>query len=279
MRNELGFDPTKKYAPVHIDAFDNAQLFGNESFDVLIDLDLLKYTEYFLVSEFIKKDIDSPLFDFSLLEELDEEAFFAILYFRGTKNPIKCFLKPDVKLSDEEIDEIWRIFKLQNKDRIFNYVRTSIYESLSGLAVNNYIGNIYIWDDEMDSEAQMVTEGEFREHFYFRQDKIKFIFTEHKDIYKLYKDNPSIFNRIRIFMIDGLKSITKLIEDEPSLDFYAGKSFVIPARAWNIRTEEVMGMGKVNRYNYDADILAIKKGVDLKSIKLFSISRDEIAVG
>lgn len=279
MRNELGFDPEKKYAPVHVDAFDNSQLFGKDSFDVIIDLDLLKYTEYFLVSEFIKRDIDSPLFDFSLLEELDEEAFFAILYFRKSKNPIKCFIKPDVDISDEELDNIWREFKLQNKDRIFNYVRTTLYETLSGLAVNNYVGKIYIWDDELDSEAQTVTEGEFREHFYFRQDKINFIFTEHKDIYRLYKEKPAIFKRMRIFIIDGLKSIIKLLKDEPSPDFYAGKSFVIPARSWNIRVEEVMGVGRVNRYNYDADILAIQKAIDLKSFKLFAISKDEIAVG
>ena len=279
MRNEMGFDPEKKYAPVHVDAFDNAQLFGKESFDVIIDLDLLKYTEYFLVSEFVKRDMNSPLFDFSLLQEVDEEAFFAILYFRKTKNPIKCFLRPDVDLSDEELDTIWEEFKLQNKDRIFNYVRTSLYETLSGLAVNNYVGRIYIWDDELDPDAQTVTEGEFREHFYFRQDKIRFIFTEHKDIYKLYQDSPGLFNKTRIFIIDGLLSITQLIENEPSVDFYAGKSFVVPARAWNIRVDEVMGMGKVNRYNYDADILSIQKGIDLKSFKLFNISKDEIAVG
>ena len=279
MRNEMGFDPEKKYAPVHVNAFDDIKLFGKDSFDVLIDLDLLKYTEYFLVSEFVKRDINSPLFDFSLLEELDEEAFFAILYFRKTKNPIKCFLKPDVDLTDEELDTIWKEFKIQNKDRIFNYVRTSLYETLSGLAVNNYVGKVYIWDDELDSDAQRVTEGELREHFYFRQDKLNFIFTDHKDIYKLYQDNPEIFRRIRIFIIDNLKAITQLVENEPSHDFYAGKSFVVPARAWNIRIDEVMGMGKVNRYNYDADILAIQKGLDLKSFKLFSISKDEIAVG
>lgn len=279
MRNEMGFDPNKKYAPVHVDAFDNANLFSKDSFDVLIDLDLLKYTEYFLVSEFIKKDIDSPLFDFSLLKDLDEEAFFAILYFRKTKNPIKCFLKPDVDISDDELDDIWKEFKLQNKDRIFNYVRTNLYESISGLSINNYVGNIYIWDDEMDSNAQLVTEGEFREHLYFRQDKIQFIFTEHKDIYKLYTEKPELFNKTRIFIIDGLKSIVQLVQNEPSLDFYAGKSFVVPARAWNIRVEEVMGMGKVNRYNYDIDLLAIQKGLDLKSFKLININKDEIAVG
>ena len=279
MRNEMGFDPDKKYAPVHVDAFDDVKLYDNESFDVIIDLDLLKYTDYYLISEFIKSDIDSPLFDFSILSEMDEEAFFAVMYFRKYKNPIRCFLKPDIELTDEELDLIWNEFKIQHKDRIFNYVRTTLYETVSGLAVNNYIGNIYIWDDEMDKEAQVVTEGEFRENFYFRQDKIKFIFTEHKDIHRLYKERPKLFNKVRIFIVDGLRSIKELVEDEPSVDFYAGKSFVVPARAWNIYSENVMGVGIVNRYQYDLDILSIQKALDLKSFKLFNINEEEIAVG
>ncbi|MGL5714677.1 MAG: hypothetical protein ACRCX2_16775 [Paraclostridium sp.] len=277
MKNIMGFDESKKYVPLNIDAFDNKNLFGTATYDILIDIDMLKYDEYFIFTEFLRffigDGVDCPIF-----EDMDDEAIFAMIYFRKDRDILSLcdITSPDLL---EGKNELWRSFRDSCKDRIFRYIRTSIYDALLNSSILQDVGNIYILDDESDEVARKVIEGELLENVHFRRDKINFIWVDDKsDICKVFNDNKEKLRNVRTFFVDDVKGLKKLIMTSEDSRF-AGHSFVIPNRGWNVYTDGVLGANRIDRIIEDFDLLAIEKFIDIKTVSLLDISMSELAVG
>lgn len=272
----MGFDPDKVYSPIKIDAFDSKQLFGNDTFDVLVDLDLMKYDEYFLIREFIIQNIFNKEYDFSIMDDMDEEAIFTLLFCRPHKNPLECFI---VNKEDKDLDKIWKEFKLENKDRVFKYVKTELYDSIVNMTISSEIGNIYILVDDVPKSERLVIEGELLENVHFRRDKIKFLYVNDKNIVKVYNDNLIALDNVRVFILDDILGCMAMIELHSKKSF-AGRTFIIPKRPWNVYKTETLGFGKIDRIAHDFDMYAMEKFLDIKVIDLLNIdpSRD-LAVG
>ncbi|MGL6099511.1 MAG: hypothetical protein ACRC0G_07785 [Fusobacteriaceae bacterium] len=275
--NEMGFDPDKKYAPLRLDAFDDKQLFGTDTYDILVEIDLLKYDEYYLVKEFIIQNIFNDDYDFSIMEDMDEEAIFTIIYCRPDKNPLKCFMR---NTKDKDLDAMWSEFKLDNRDRVFKYVKTELYSSIVNIAINADVGNVYILCDDITAPERIVTEGELLENVNFRRDKIKFIYSKERDFESVYKNNISILNKTRIFIVDDIPGIIRTIDADTSNSFM-GMSFIIPKRHWNVYpSNSTLGIGKMDRLHHDFDIYSIEKFIDVKVINLINIDpRRDLIVG
>lgn len=274
--NELGFDPEKVYAPLNIDAFDNKQLFGNDTFDVIVDLELMKYDEYYLIKEFIIQNIFNNDYDFSIMDDMDEEAIFTLLFCRPHKNPLECFI---VNKGDKDLNKIWKEFKLENKDRIFKYVKTELYDTIVNMTISSDIGNIYILVDDIPKGERLVVEGELLENVHFRRDKIKFIYARDKSIVNVYRENMIALDNVRVFILDDIMGCMGMLELNPKKSF-AGRTFIIPKRPWNVFKTETLGFGKLDRIAHDFDIYAMEKFVDVKVIDLLNINPNrDLAVG